>query len=168
MIIVSDTSPLSNLAMIDHLFLLREIYQTVIIPLAVAQELENTREDDPRIAAVLSLDWIEVKKVSDLTFVKELQENRLLDRGESEAIALALELKAEELLIDERLGRREAARLGLSMTGVLGILLMAKRRGLIPVVRPVMDDLMTIARFRISRPLYEEVLVIAQESVADE
>lgn len=168
MIIVSDTSPLSNLALIDHLFLLRNIYQIVIIPSAVAQELENTREDDPRIAAVLSLEWIEVKQVSNTNFVKELQEDRLLDRGESEAIALALELKAEELLIDERLGRREASRLGLSMTGVLGILLMAKRRGLIPTVRPVMDDLMTIARFRISRPLYEEVLMIAQESLTDE
>lgn len=168
MIIVSDTSPLSNLALIDHLFLLRDIYQIVIIPSAVAQELENTREDDPRIAAVLSLEWIEVKQVSDVNLVKELQEDRLLDRGESEAIALALELKAEELLIDERLGRREASRLGLSMTGVLGILLMAKRRGLIPTVRPVMDDLITIARFRISRPLYAEVLMIAQESLTDE
>jgi predicted nucleic acid-binding protein len=104
MIIVSNTSPLSNLALVDRLFLLQEIYKTVVIPQAVAQELENAREDDLRIAAVLSLDWLEVRQASNLDLVKELRDECLLDRGESAAIVLALELKAEELLIDERLG----------------------------------------------------------------
>jgi predicted nucleic acid-binding protein len=167
MIIVSDTSPLSNLAMVDHLFLLKEIYQTVVIPKSVAEELENAQVDEPRIAAVLSLDWVAIRTAQNVLLISELQNERLLDRGESEAIALALELKAEELLIDERLGRREAARLGLSMTGVLGVLLIAKRRGLIPTIRPVMDELITVAKFRVSSQLYAEVLTAANEPSID-
>ena len=167
MIIVSDTSPLSNLAIVDHLFLLKEIYQTVVIPEAVAEELENAQADEPRIAAVLSLDWVTIRTAQNVALISELRNERLLDRGESEAIALALELNAEELLIDERLGRREAARLGISMTGVLGVLLIAKRRGLIPTVRPVMDELITVAKFRVSRQLYADVLTAANESPTD-
>jgi len=164
MIIVSDTSPLSNLALVDGLFLLKEIYQTVIIPQAVAEELSNAESEDLRITAVLSLDWVEIRQSTNSDLVTELRNNYLLDRGEAEAIALALELKADELLIDERLGRREATRLGLSITGVLGVLLIAKRRGLIPSVQPVMDALITEAGFRVSQQLYADVLSAAGEA----
>lgn len=164
MIIVSDTSPLSNLALVDALFLLKEIYQTVVIPQAVADELSNAEGEDPRITAVLSLDWVEIRQSTNSDLITELRDDYLLDRGEAEAIALALELKADELLIDERLGRREANRLGLSITGVLGVLLIAKRRGLIPSVRSVMDALIAEAGFRVSQQLYMDVLSAAGEA----
>jgi uncharacterized protein len=163
MIVVSDTSPLSNLALVDGLFLLREIYNTVVIPQAVAQELSNAKDEDQHIAAVLSLDWIEVRQATNLELIAGLRNDCLLDRGEAEAIALALELKADELLIDERLGRREATRLGLSITGVLDVLLIAKRRELIPAVQPVIDALMIQAGFRVSSQLYADVLNAAGE-----
>lgn len=164
MIIVSDTSPLSNLALVDGLFLLKEIYQTVVIPQAVADELSNAEGEDPRITAVLSLDWVEIRQSTNSDLITELRDDYLLDRGEAEAIALALELKADELLIDERLGRREATRLGLSITGVLGVLLIAKRRGLIPSVQPVMDALIAEAGFRVSQQLYADVVSAAGEA----
>lgn len=69
-----------------------------------------------------------------------------------------MELNAEGLLIDERLGRIEARRLGLSIVGVLGLLLVAKRRGLVSAVQPIIDDLINEAGFRVSNPLYQEVL----------
>ncbi|MEH2371695.1 DUF3368 domain-containing protein [Nostoc sp.] len=163
MIVVSDTSPLSSLAIVGYISLLGEIYNTVIIPEAVANELANTSDEDERVTAVLSLDWIEIRQATDQEVVGRLQNEQRLDLGEAEAIALALELNADELLIDERLGRREATKLGVPITGLLGILLVAKHRGLIPIVKPVIDDLMTEAGFRVSIQLYTEILNAAGE-----
>jgi len=136
MIIISDTSPLSSLALVGYLSILKDIYTNVVIPQAVANELANLTEEDIRIKAIISLNWIQVKQATNLELVACLRNEYNLDLGEAEAIALALELKADELLIDERLGRREAVRLGLSITGVLGVLLIAKNRGLIAKVKP--------------------------------
>lgn len=163
MIIISDTSPLSNLAIVGYLSLLQQIYNKVIIPQGVAEELKNASDEENLIAGVLSLDWIEVVPAKNLELISVLRNNHNLDRGEAEAIALALELNAGELLIDERLGRREATRLGLPITGVLGILLVAKHRRLIPAVQPVMDALMNQAGFRVSNQLYAAILKAADE-----
>ena len=163
LIVVSNTSPLSSLATIEQLSLLREIYKKVIIPQAVAEELSNVGDADQKIKDTLLLDWIEVRQANDLAMSAMLQKDRLLDRGEAEAIALALELDADALLIDERLGRREATRLGLSIVGVLGILLVAKRRNLIPEIRSTVDSLISKAGFRVSEQLYQEVLNAAGE-----
>ena len=157
------TSPLSSLALVGYLSILKDIYTNVIIPQAVANELANLTEEDIRIKAIVSLNWIQVQQAANLELVTCLRNDYNLDIGEAEAIALALELKADELLIDERLGRREAVRLGLSITGVLGVLLIAKNRGLISKVQPIIDALILQANFRISRQLYEEVLRTANE-----
>jgi uncharacterized protein len=81
----------------------------------------------------------------------------------SDTSALAIELEADDLLIDERLGRQEAIRLGLPVIGILGILLVAKRRSLIPQVQPVIDALIQQAGFRVSPQLYQQILALAQE-----
>jgi uncharacterized protein len=160
-IIVSDTSPLCNLALIDYLWVLREIYQTVIIPDIVADELAAASH--PAIPAIVQIDWIQIRSLSDSTLARQLQFDRGLDPGEANAIALAIELQADDLLIDERLGRREALQFGLSMIGILGILILAKQRNLIPTVRPVMDALIDRAGFRVSPQLYQQVLNRANE-----
>ncbi|MGC9503819.1 DUF3368 domain-containing protein [Baaleninema sp.] len=164
-IVVSDTSVLSGLAIAEYLSLLQQLYGRVFVPPAVMDELRRGSEDDSRITAVLFLDWIEVSLPRDLQRVETLQRDRNLDRGESEAIVLALELQAEELLIDERLGRREAVRLGLSVTGLLGVLLVAKSRGWIAAIRPIVDTLIDQASFRVSDRLYAEVLAAAGETL---
>lgn len=165
MIVVSDTSPLSGLAIVGQLALLRTLYGQLVIPPAVASELRRGGQDDPRIAQVIALIWVEIKPVENLCLVDELQTVHKLDKGESEAIALALELKADALLIDERLGRREASRLGLSITGMLGVLLVAKKRNLVSAIRPIVDELIGEAGFRISPQLYTEVMLVAGEGV---
>ena len=162
MIVVSDTSPLGSLALIDYLWLLPNIYGTVVIPNLVANEL--TAAPDTRIQNILTLDWIQVQPLSSTTIAETLQQNRNLDPGEAHAIALAIQLKADELLIDERLGRREAQRYGLSVIGLLGILVIAKQRNLIPKVQPVMDALSNQAGFRVSSQLYHHILMLSQES----
>ncbi len=161
MIVVSDTSPLCNLALINHLWLLEAIYQIVIIPTLVAEELAAA--NNPAIPAILQLDWIQTRSPTDTTLANQLQRDRGLDAGEANAIALALELQADDLLIDERLGRREARQLGLSIIGILGILVTAKQRNLIPQVQPVMDALIHQASFRVSPQLYQQVLTLANE-----
>ena len=161
MIVVSDTSPLCNLALVQHLWLLKPIYQTVIIPTLLAEELAAA--SNPLIPAILQLEWIETRSLTNWAIAHQLQRDRGLDIGEASAIALALELQADDLLMDERLGRQEASQLGLSVIGILGILLVAKQRNLIPVVQPVVDSLIQQARFRVSPPLYQRVLALANE-----
>ncbi len=94
--------------------------------------------------------------------VSELR-NRV-NLGEAEAIALAVEVKENRLLIDERLGRQAATEQGLKIIGVLGILLVAKGQGLIATIKPVMDKLMIQASFRLSSQLYTDVLIAANDS----
>jgi predicted nucleic acid-binding protein len=162
MIVVSDTSALSNLATVNHLWLLEAIYRSVIIPDVVASELAAA--SNPIISSILTLEWIQTQTLSDTDLAAQLQEKRGLDAGEASAIALALELQADDLLIDERLGRQEAIRLGLSIIGILGILLVAKQKRLISYVQPVMDALIDQAGFRVSPTLYQRVLTLSQES----
>ncbi len=86
-----------------------------------------------------------------------------LDRGEAEAIALALELKAEMLIIDELKGRNRAELAGLKIIGLLGTLIEAKKRNLIEAVKPLMEDLVDKAGFKIHPILYQRVLKISGE-----
>ncbi|MBE9112852.1 DUF3368 domain-containing protein [Nodosilinea sp. LEGE 07298] len=162
MIVVSDTSPLGSLALVDHVGLLQKIYSTVIIPEIVADELAAAQET--RIQQLLTLEWIQVQPLSNITVAETLQQARRLDPGEAHAIVLAIQIKADELLIDERLGRREAKRYGLPVVGLLGVLLIAKQRTLIPKVQPIMDALVNQAGFRVSPQLYQRVLALSQEA----
>jgi uncharacterized protein len=161
MIIVSDTSALGNLAIVDQLGLLQTLYGSVIIPEIVAQELRSATS--PSIRAVLSLEWIQIKSVANQALADALQQNNNLDPGESHAIVLALEQQADELLIDERRGRREAVKLGIPIIGILGVLLIAKQRGLILQVRPILNALIEQAGFRVGPLLYAQVLSQAGE-----
>lgn len=165
MIIVSDTSPISNLVIVNYIHLLPEIFDTIIIPKPVYKELLANGPGHPVTLLAQSADWLEIRSVKDLAAVAALENDRNLDPGEAHAIVLASELNANQLLIDERLGRTEAQRLGLSIVGILGVLLLAKQRQLITSVKPVMDDLINQANFRIRPRLYTEVLRRAGEPV---
>jgi uncharacterized protein len=87
MIVVSDTSALSNLALVNHLWLLEAIYETVIIPDAVASELAAA--SNPIISAILQLYWIQTQPLTNPQLANQLQQDRGLDAGEANAIALA-------------------------------------------------------------------------------
>lgn len=85
-----------------------------------------------------------------------------MDRGETEAIALAIDVAADQTLIDERRGRNVANEVGISVTGVIGILIESKRQGLISEVRASLNELIKLG-FRVSGDVYKEALKIAQE-----
>jgi hypothetical protein len=163
-IVVSDTSAITNLAAINQLRLLPLLYQQVIIPEAVYRELVDIEPPVPGNAEVQTASWLEVKLTANREVVERLQSEVRLDPGESEAIALALELGADLLLIDERRGRAEADRLGIKITGLLGILVEAKRKNLIVAVKPLMDALIATSEFRVSSALYDQILNIVDEA----
>ena len=162
MIVVSDASPLTNLAAIRRMSLLREVYGRVLIPVGVAAELlEGERRGDhpPMLQAT---EWLEVCEVVDKTAVEQLLLE--VDRGEAEAIVLAMEKHADLLLMDERIGRSVAARRGVRTVGLLGTLVAAKHKELIPAVRPILDELIDDAGFWMDRQLYSNVLRQVGES----
>ncbi len=161
MIVVSNTSPISNLAKVGQLNLIQQLYGTILIPRAVHEELLDERAGETVTTAVQSATWLEIQSVQDQELVNELRSR--VNVGEAEAIALAVEVEATRLIIDERLGRQAASDLGVKITGVLGILLLAKHQKLIVVVKPIMDDLTAQANFRISSQLYADVLNAADE-----
>jgi uncharacterized protein len=159
--VVSNTSPLMNLAIIGQLDLLRHFYETIHVPDAVWNELVVQGKGKPGSDAIASAAWIQTHTVQNRHLVVALREQ--LDPGESEAIALALELKASLILIDESEGRRIAASYGLVKTGALGILLLAKKQGLIPSLKDEMNKLQYAAHFWINPSLAEKLLRDAGE-----
>ena len=160
MIIVSDTTPISELAKVDHLDLLPKLFGKVVIPQGVFDELQVG--EHPAAKLVQNLSWLEVVTVDNQQLVRELQQSFKLDLGESEAIALAEEIRASQLLINERAARKVAMARKLPLIGTVGILLLAKRRGLLDIVKDVLDE-MQAQGMRISDRLYVQVLTLAQE-----
>ena len=150
MIVVSDTPAITSLLQIGRGELLRELFDEVVIPEAVAGELRRSHPVLPG--------FIQVARVKHRDAADRLR--RELDEGEAEAIALMLENRGEILLIDERRGRRVAQREGVAVIGLLGALLMAKRRGLIPSLRNLVGDLQQMAGFRVSNELRARRLVM--------
>lgn len=162
MIVVSDTSALTALFLVQQLELLPNLYGTVIVPTAVMDELLLLETDlKYDLSTVKSATWLSTVSIKDEPLFQKYR--RVLDEGESQALVLAKELAADLLLIDEMRGRAVAKAEGIPHTGVLGILLSAKAQGLLTAVQPVMNDLKTFANFYISEQLYKRVLDEAGE-----
>jgi len=161
--VISDTSAITNLAAIHNLQLLLQLYSQVMIPEAVYRELADIEPPVPGTLEVQRASWLEVREIVNREVVERLQDEVRLDSGESEAIAVALELNADMLLIDERRGRAKADRLGVRITGLLGILVEAKQKNLIVAVKPLIDELIAKSEFRVSSALYSQILNVVDE-----
>jgi len=153
MLVASNTSPISNLAIIGRLNLLRSQFGEIWIPPAVQSELDQLAHLVARqeIQQALRDGWIKPKALQADKVARLLAST--LDPGEAEAIALALELSADLILLDERDGRSAAERAGLRVTGVLGVLLRAKNNGQIQLIKPEVQALRSRARFFLSAKL---------------
>jgi hypothetical protein len=165
--VVSNTSPILNLAVIDRLSLIREQFTTVVIPKGVLKELRvgENLPGSKKILDALEAKWLQVEEIQDSAMLRILK--RELDAGEAEAIALAAETSAQWILLDESEARRIARDLGLKVTGVLGILLRACRQKRIPSLRTEMERLREKAGFYIADHLFEDLLKQSQ-SVKDQ
>ena len=146
-----------------HLGLLRilpSLFGRVLIPPGVVRELA-TPPAGVIAVTVADLPFADVRAPADRARVGALRSQ--LDVGEAEALALALEVQADLVLIDESAGRAAAASLGLTYTGALGLLVRAKRAGLIAEVRPLLDSLQDGLRFFMDEPLRQLILQLAGE-----
>ncbi|NEP51139.1 MAG: DUF3368 domain-containing protein [Moorea sp. SIO3C2] len=159
--IVSNTSPITSLAAVRQLEILQQLYRHIVIPQAVTLELTGAGPAVPGATEVQTSGWIETRQVRNQALVQALRQK--VDPGEAEAIALAIELHADRLIIDERRGRKIAASMGIKYIGILGVLLEAKNSNFITDVKPIIDDLIVIAGFRISPRLYTDILEVAGE-----
>jgi uncharacterized protein len=162
--VVADTSPLFYLAKLGRFALLRDLYGWVHIPPEVWRETLAGGRVEPALSAIFleaeSDGWLVISAVTPLSRISGL--NRL-DAGEQEAISLAKELGAK-LIIDEKRGRIVAAELGLTVTGTLGVLVDAKRDGLIPALGPELARLRRETGFRFSEKLAQLALRRAGET----
>jgi len=160
MLIISDTSPITNLLRVGKLEILKELYGEVIVPQKVYEELCNYENQKELIDGK---DWIVVRTVMDIEQVKSLLE--YLDVGEAEAIILAKEMKADLLIVDEKKGRKTAEEYGLKIIGILGVLVEGKRKGYIAELKPILDKLKNEVGFRMSERLYKGILKAVNEVI---
>lgn len=151
MLIVADTSPLNYLVLIDAVHILPSLYGQILIPPEVLDELGDAAgQQVVRAWAASAPPWLEVRKALAVDV------SLPLDPGERAAIALAQELAADRLLIDERDGRRVAARLGIPIAGTLAVLKDAALSGLLDIESAL--DRLARTTFRVSPELIAAIL----------
>lgn len=160
-LVVVNTTPIITLSAVRQLDLLRHLYGEVLIPEAVRVELLAGGGRRIGAAELAERPWIRPLALRDPGRADLLLAD--LDRGEAEVIALAQELQAGLVIIDERLARRHAERLNLPLTGTLGVLLRAKNAGLISRLEPLITEIRANG-IRLGSTLVRRALDLAGES----
>jgi len=141
-IIIANATPVVSLCTIGREDILEQLFQHIIIAQAVDNEL---RASDKPGAAFPELDWVDVVTVQDKPLVRSLQKD--LDRGEAETIALALQIQADVVLIDEFAGYQIAKNFDLPVVRTLSLLKTAKHRGIVSEVRPLVEEMVQKGRW---------------------
>jgi len=161
-VVVADAGPLIGIARVGHLSILRDLYSSVTIPPRVFEEL-NTSSNKPGakvLSEAISAGWlqiVELKRPIDSAILR-----LLIDAGESESIQLALEQNARLLIIDDKKGRKAAKSRGLHVIGTGGILISAKKAGLLDEISQVLNNLAGVG-YRLSPDLCDRILELANE-----
>lgn len=153
MLVVADTSPLRYLILIEHVHVLQDLYGEVVVPRTVIAELSNPRAPrEVRTWLASRPAWLRVQTPRDS--FPHLR--GVIDDGEREAIALAVEIRAEALLMDDREGRREAEGLHLSVLGTLRVLSDAAQHGFADL--PAAIERLGATNFRMDGRVVEQIL----------
>lgn len=159
-VVVADTSPFIHLDRAGCLGVLPALFRVVRVPETVAAEIAAGRNRGLVIPNVVSLSWVRIEADRDDPVVR-LQPG--LDAGEIAALSIARAIAADLVLIDDRAGREAAIRLGMRFVGTAGVLVLAKRREVIPAVAPLLDAL-TASGFRLGATVRQQILVAAGEA----
>lgn len=158
-LVLSNTSPLFYLYRLRRLELLQELYQRIVVPEAVVNELEAGRAQGEDTPAVIDYRWIEVQSVRVPRLVRLITD---LGAGEAEVLALALDAPHSLVILDDRLAREIGKLQNLRITGTAGVLLKAKHEGHISAVAPLLDQLTRLG-FRLGEAVKTSILRLAQE-----
>lgn len=159
-VVVSDSSPIRALHHLGLLSLCRDLYRSIIVPEAVRQELRRPTTTCPALE-ITEYTGFEVRVPGSDPVALGVPSD--LDAGETQAITLAIELHADLLRMDERKATEAARHLGLATVGVFGVLLEAKRQGLVERVLPCVDRLVGELRFFTSPALRRRLAELAGE-----
>ena len=159
MIVISDTTPIVSLIKISRIDLLEKLFGEVCIPEAVFRELTTNTIFESEAEIVKNSSFLKITPVKNLKSLEILQAASGLDDGESEAIILADELKSDILVIDERKGRKVAQKLGITITGTIGILIQAHDEKIISTeeIKRYLEQLRN-SSIRLSDSLIQEAL----------
>lgn len=158
--IICNTSPIQYLHQLGLLHLLPALVHQVIVPTAVVKELEIGLLQGVILPDLNQLAWITIRQPASIIALPLVTD---LGPGETEVLALALESPDAIVILDDGLARQVAETVGIKLTGTLGILIDAKRAGLITEVAPLLDQLQAL-RFRLSAQTRAAVLKLAGES----
>ncbi len=168
MIVISQAAPLLSLAAISHLELLHKLYGYVLVPPAVSLQIVWAGgEEEGSPGEILDLAWIETRQPSNEPLAIAL--GAYLPDEEAEALALAVDLNADWLLLDDPRARALARRFKLPFLGLLGVLVAARRAGHVGALAPLLDDLRAGADrpgggLAIDDALYRRVLAAVDEA----
>jgi hypothetical protein len=154
--VVVNTTPIIALSVIGRLDLLSLLSGEVMTPPAVRSKILEGGSQGIGSTAFADMSWLRVVPLQD-------PRRADLDRGKAEVIALAQEVNADLIVLDERLARQHARRLGLKLTGTIGVLLKAKDRGFVPAVAPLIHDLQR-GGIWLSDALVEQALRLARRN----
>ena len=163
--VISDSSPLIYLAWLGQFDLLRQLYGRVVVPAAVWEEVAMRGGNLPgagELRAAVQAGWVGIETPAKPLTAEEMA-GAEIDLGEVQAIALARE-RGTVLIIDDLDGRLLARRLGVEVTGTIGVLVRAKRQGLIPALRPLVERLRHETNFHLSGALIDSTLADLGES----
>lgn len=160
--IVSNTTPLSNFLQLRRTDLLRRLFAELHVPVAVKQEIEEYFHGSKEWRQCLDDKFIHVHQAQPVGMLTD--PFCLLHKGEAEALLLCLEKKAELFLLDDKDARLFASLHKIPVTGTLGLLIAAKKKGMLAAVRPLMDALRNEHSFWISEKMYQHVLCVAHEN----
>jgi len=157
--LISNTSPMQYLYQLDRLDILPALSTQVVIPPAVVDELAVGRSLGLHLPDPLTLGWVEIRRPISVLALPLITD---LGPGETEVLMLGLETSQAVVILDDALGRQVAETLNLHLTGTLGLLLDAKKAGLIPAVKPLLDQLQALG-FHLANYTRVAVLHLAGE-----
>lgn len=159
-IVFANTSPIFYLGKLDYLELLERLYGEVIIPYAVLEELEEGKKADEDVPEISKYKWIKVRRISVPSHINLIPD---LGKGEAEVLSLGLEETQHLLIIDDKLARQIAKLQSLKFTGTAGVLLNAKKEGLINEIKPILNRLHDVGFF-LRKKLIDDILKLSGEA----